>query len=102
MAITKEDAELLKMALGEDSDITIEELMEDTDIYDIRQLADEVISEEIIDQGRWMTHYRTVVRFKGVFLALYDSRGSTEMQDDYDDIEIKRVYPKSVTTIIYE
>lgn len=102
MAMGKEDAELLKMALGEDSDITIEELMEDTDIYDIRQLADEVISEEIIDQGRWMTHYRTVVRFKGVFLALYDSRGSTEMQDDYDDIEIKRVYPKSVTTIIYE
>lgn len=102
MAMSREDAELVKSMLGEDSEYTVDEIMEDVDVWELRDMADEFISEDIIDQGRWMTDFKTVLRFGGSYLALYDSRGSTETQDDYDDIEVSQVYPKAVTKIVYE
>lgn len=102
MAMSRKGAELVKSMLGEDTEYTVEEIMEDVDVLELTDMADELISEEITDQSRWMTDYKTVLRFGGNYLALYDSRGSTEMQDNYEDIDVRQVYPKAVTKIVYE
>lgn len=68
----------------------------------------EIISQDIIDQSRWSTHWRTVFKFQDRFYETFYSIGSTESQDerpyDYepDEIEIDEVFPIQKTITIYE
>lgn len=71
----------------------------------------ELAFEEILDQRRWTTTYEQVVEVKtndGIkyFKLIYDMAStecSGENQYGYDDqIEANEVFPKEVTTIVYE
>jgi len=67
------------------------------------------VTDEVIDgQSRWMTQYSQVWKDKrnNDFWEITWERGSTEYQDDAssleDSIETARVYPKQITTTVYE
>lgn len=52
----------------------------------------EVVEDEIIDQGRWSTYHSVVVKSNGKFYETTYSTGSTESQDEtpfeYDDFVV--------------
>lgn len=76
---------------------------EELGVWDLYEYSDEVVVDEILDQHRWTTDKRYVLRFGERFLEVLYTVGSTEMQDGgFEDPEIKEVFPKVITTTIYE
>lgn len=68
----------------------------------------DIISEDIIDQSRWSTHYRTVFKFENKYYETFYSVGSTEYQDESpyeyepDEIELDEVFPVEKIITVYE
>lgn len=65
---------------------------------------EEVTKEEIVDQGRWTTHYSQVLKEKstGLFWEATWSHGSTEYQDCDPDLTLLLVEPVEVTVTQYK
>jgi hypothetical protein len=83
-------------------DFTVADVLE-LDFYDvIHEFPTRLIENEITDEGRWTIYKRAVVDYGGKLFAVSYGVGATEMQENDEDFYIKRVYPKSVTKIIYE
>lgn len=67
----------------------------------------DLISDEILDQGRWSTYHGVVVKYLDEFYSVNYSKGSTEYQDEapfeYDDqVTFTQVFPVEKTIIVYE
>lgn len=69
----------------------------------------EQISEEIIDQRRWVTSYRKIMKHisDGKFFCFEYDNGSTEYQDERpyeycNEVEIEEVFPVEKTVTAYE
>jgi len=79
-----------------------EDVME-LDFYDIvHEFPKRLIEDEITETGRWTIYKRAVVDYGGKLFAIDYGVGATEYQENDEDFYVKRVYPKSVTTIVYE
>ncbi len=61
------------------------------------------VADEIIDQRRWATTYRSVYRLPdGQYVELTEDRPSTEMQEGGDfSFELYEVEPVQVTAVKY-
>ncbi len=88
--------------VAEQTKFTEEEVLGDLDHWELYEMSDEVMVDEITAQHRWMTDKRLVLRFGERFLEVEFSQGSTEMQDGYEpDMEVREVFPKVVEKTIY-
>lgn len=62
-----------------------------------------VTSEEIEDQGRWVTYYSQVFKYKdGTFWQARWDRGSTEYQETDLELSVVQVEPYEVTVTKYK
>ena len=70
-----------------------------------------IISNEIVDQRRWLTEHKLIFKYQNKFYKIYYDAPSTEGQDgcgyfeynnDEDLIEIDEVFPVEKTIIVYE
>jgi rubrerythrin len=88
--------------IAEQTKFTVEDVLEEElDHWQLYEMADEVMVDEITDQGRWDTYKRKVFRYGNRFLEVSYSEGSTEMQDYDSEIDVSEVFPKEVQTTIY-
>jgi len=67
----------------------------------------DVVLNEIIDQGRWSTYHRVVVKYMDKFYSVKYSQGSTESQEEapfeYDtEVKFDQVFPVEKTIIVYQ
>jgi len=79
----------------------------DTLIYGGKiEFTELVDGPEVVAEGRWSLSKRIVFRHKGQFYRVDFGVPATEMQDegpfDYHDGELVEVFPKEVTTTVYE
>jgi hypothetical protein len=84
--------ELLAQVVEEDGSVSGFQFMDDV----------ELISDDIVDQGRWYTYYTAVVKHDGRFWAVNYSQGSTEYQDDDGEYTVYEVEPVEVTITQYK
>ncbi len=66
-----------------------------------------IISDEIVDTGRWSIHHELIVKIKDKFYKTTYSIGATEYQEErpweYDkEVEFTEVKPVEKTVIVYE
>lgn len=101
MGMSGDVSVLVQSVLANTDDYTEEEVLE-LDPWDLKDLADKIIEDEVIDSGRWTVYKRAVVQYGGKFFAIDYGVGATEMQENDEDFEVSQVYPKAVTKIVYE
>ncbi len=66
----------------------------------------ELISDEMVDQRRWVTEYEIIFREGDKFYRAHYDKGSTENQDTSpwefeDNVSAVEVVPKEITVIQY-
>lgn len=61
----------------------------------------EIVKESIIDQGRWSTFHKMVVKYNDRFWAIEYDTGSTEYQEGSGEYEVYEVKPVEVTVTKY-
>ena len=74
----------------------------------LRNLDDEIISDQIIENTRWSILHERIFKHDGKFYQTIYSVGATEIQDespyeyDGDEIECTEVRPVEKVVIVYE
>lgn len=101
MAIYGDVDEFVEALLATDDNLTKEEVLE-MGVFEAMEYATAIMEEDVVDSGRWTIYHRDVLNYGGKLFAIDYGVGATEMQENEEDYTVKRVYPKSVTTIIYE
>lgn len=95
---TEELAEII-VELGYGS--TKEEVQE-MNFFEVMEYATRLIEDNVTETGRWTIYHRAILDYGGKLFAIEYGVGATESQEHDEDYYVQRVYPKSVTTIIYE
>ena len=78
------------------------EEVQEMNFFEVMEYATRLIEDDVVDSGRWTVYHRAILDYGGKLFAIDYGVGATEMQEHDEDYYVKRVYPKSVTTIIYE
>jgi hypothetical protein len=80
--------------------ITIDEFRDNFDCYSTSPWRE--ISNTMIDQTRWITHREVVLgHTNGTFWEFSVGYGSTENQDDDEEVHVQQVEPTEKTIIVY-
>lgn len=101
MAIHGDVDDFIASVLATDDELTKEDVLEFS-WFDAIEYGTRTMEDEVESTSRWHIHKRAVVNYEGQLFAIYYDLGATESQENEEDYTVKRVYPKSVTTIIYE
>ena len=66
-------------------------------LCDFADAEGEIVEEKIVNERRWNTDKKIVVRFGKRFFSFCVAEGNTEMQETYYDTDIIEVFPKEIT-----
>ena len=66
-------------------------------LCDFADAEGEIVEEKIVNERRWNTDKKIVVRFGKRFFSFRVAEGNTEMQETYYDTDIIEVFPKEIT-----